>query len=54
MVYIYRNKYLEQKCDFLVFLVEFKSKLFIEKYIAVKNNQEIQFTELWGHVLDNL
>jgi hypothetical protein len=52
--YIYRQKYQEEKCFFLEFLPELKSKIHILKLISIKNNNFEQFVLRWGEIFDLL
>jgi len=45
--YIYRTKYLEQKCCFLDFMVELKSRIKIEERVYYTKGQFGKFLDIW-------
>ena len=52
--YIFRSKYLEQKCFFVDFLTEVKNNLEIERVIQITNGKLINYIEMWQVIYNSL
>jgi len=45
--YVYRTKYLSQKCCFLEFLCELKTRLKVEEKVYNNNGKSLKFLDMW-------
>ena len=52
--YIFRSKYLEQKCFFVDYLTEVKNNLEIERVIQITNGKLLKYIEMWQVIYNSL